>query len=130
MNMNKLLITFFTVLFCLTSSLVYSEEFKMKCNTKNILQKNVTFLKFHDSFFKSKVTERISGNWKNISDNPLFLSYQIGDFSSTFVIKRQGKSFVTFLRVILDFESKQILWKRCENSNCGIILSQGIRNCE
>ena len=60
MSMKKLLITFFTVLFCLTSSVVWSLEFK-----ELVKRDGVYYKKFSEVPFTGKVDGKEQGSFKN-----------------------------------------------------------------
>ena len=132
--MKNLLIIIITTFFCLISNIVYSVELKLKCRTGGLLNNgDYTNFKFDKGFFGSKLMERVSGNWIDLSENPIVSDYKIGDLSANFVIKHNGlgnQMSLMFFNVVVDFETKQLEWKNCYDRQCsGEIIAKDIYNC-
>ena len=70
MIMNKTLITFFTLLFCLTSSVVWSLEYK-----DLVVRDGVYYKKFTDIPFTGKVTGQEQGSIKNGKKDGSWIEY-------------------------------------------------------
>ena len=67
----KLLITFFTVLFCLTSSVGWSFEFK------DLIERNgVYYKKLSDVPFTGEVTGKYQGSFKNVKREGSWIYYR------------------------------------------------------
>ena len=70
MSMKKLLITFFTILFCLTSSVGWSLEYK------DLLERDGLFYKkFSDVPFTGKTTGQEQGSFKNGKKDGSWIAY-------------------------------------------------------
>ena len=68
--MNKTLITFFTVLFCLTSSVSWSTEYKDLAERDGIFYK-----KFSDIPFTGKISGKKTGSFKNGKKDGSWIEY-------------------------------------------------------
>ncbi|MDB9800260.1 toxin-antitoxin system YwqK family antitoxin [Alphaproteobacteria bacterium] len=68
--MNKILITFFTILFCLTSSVGWSLEYK-----DLVKRDGVYYKKFSDVPFTGKVTGQEQGSIKNGKKDGSWIEY-------------------------------------------------------
>ena len=90
----------------------------MQCKTGSLLDNDglidsgddYTNFKFDKGFFGSKLMERVSGNWIDLSENPIISDYKIGDLSASFVKKHNGlgnRMSLMFFNVVIDFETKQ-----------------------
>ena len=97
--------------------------------TKNIMKNETTFFKFNQSFFQKNAFQRKDGNWVNLSSNPNLMEYDVGDRSATFLVKKQDN---WWFRIVLDFETREILIKSCENRLCedGRLWAKGSEPCQ
>ena len=120
---------FLFLIFISCTSSAFADEIKMKCDTRNIMENETTFFKFNKSFFRTKAFQKKDGNWIDLSSNQRLLDYDVGDLSAKFLVKKRSD---WWLRVVLDFETKELHFKNCFTRECedGKLVGRGSKKCE